>query len=105
MNELFFCWLLFNNVLGFSQDQIIEGRVVDAKTKQPIPYAAIGIVGENVGTVSNEEGLFRLAIPSQFTYDTLTFSEVVHVRKKLPISYLLKSKAIVIALEEVRHGP
>ncbi|MEP5612925.1 MAG: carboxypeptidase-like regulatory domain-containing protein [Cyclobacteriaceae bacterium] len=99
MNELFFYLLLFSSVLGFSQDQI-KGVVVDAKTGKPIPYASIGIVGQNVGTVSNEDGLFRLAIPSQFTDDTLTFSEVVHVRKKLSIAYLLNSQEIVIALEE-----
>lgn len=87
-------------MLGFSQDQIIEGVIVDAKTRQPIPYAAIGIVDENVGTVSNEDGLFRLAIPSQFTNDSLTFSEVSHLQKKLSINYLLNSQEITIALEE-----
>lgn len=100
MNKLFFYLLLFSSLLGFSQDQNIEGVVVDAKTRKPIPYAAIGIIGENVGTISNEDGLFRLAIPLQFTNDTLTFSEVVHVRQKLPITYLLNSQEIVIALEE-----
>lgn len=100
MKTLFFCLLLFSSKFGFSQDQIVKGIVVDAKTKLPIPYAAIGIVGENIGTVSDEGGLFRLAIPSQFTGDSLTFSEVVHVRKKLPIAYLLNNQEIVVALEE-----
>ncbi|WP_436517643.1 carboxypeptidase-like regulatory domain-containing protein [Ekhidna sp. To15] len=100
MKTLFFCLLLFSCDFGFSQDQIIKGKVVDAKTKLPIPYAAIGIVGENVGTVSDENGLFRVVIPSKFMDDSLTFSEVVHVRKKLSIAHLLNSKAIVIVLEE-----
>lgn len=102
MNKLFFYLLLcvLGAELSYSQNQIIEGLVVDTNTRQPIKYAAIGIVGENVGTVSNEDGLFRLIIPSQFTDDSLTFSEVIHVRKKLPITYLLNSQEIVIALEE-----
>ncbi|MEQ9402951.1 MAG: carboxypeptidase-like regulatory domain-containing protein [Cyclobacteriaceae bacterium] len=100
MKQLFYFLLLFSTVPGFSQDQIIEGMVVDAKTRKPIPYAAIGILGENVGTVSNEDGHFRLAIPSKFIYDTLTFSEVVHVPKKLSVTYLLNRQEIVIALEE-----
>ncbi|WP_425392734.1 carboxypeptidase-like regulatory domain-containing protein [Ekhidna sp.] len=100
MNKLFFYWLVFSSVLCYSQDQIIEGLVVDAKTRQPIPYAAIGIVGENVGTVSNEDGRFRLAIPAKYMDDSLTFSEVVHVRKKLSISYLLNNKENVITLDE-----
>lgn len=101
MKTLFFYLLLSSSVFGFTQDQTINGMVVDAKTKQPIPYAAIGIVGENVGTVSDENGLFRLSIPSQFTNDLLTFSEVVHERKKLSIADLLNSQEIIIALEEV----
>ncbi len=100
MKMLFFYLLLFCSEYGFSQDQTIKGKVVDAKTKLPIPYAAIGIVGENVGTVSDEDGLFQLAIPSQFADDSLTFSEVVHERKRLSIAYLLKNQEIVVALEE-----
>ena len=97
---LFFYLLLCSSEFGFSQDQMIQGKVVDAKTKLPIPYAAIGIVGENVGTVSGEDGRFRLVIPSRFANDSLTFSEVVHVWKKVPIADLLSSQNIVIALEE-----
>lgn len=100
MNKPFFYLLFFSSALCFSQDQIIEGMVVEAKTRQPIKYVAVGILGENVGTISNEDGLFRLTIPSQFTDDSLTFSEVAHIRKKLSISYLLNGQEIVIALEE-----
>ncbi|MEO9869855.1 carboxypeptidase-like regulatory domain-containing protein [Ekhidna sp.] len=100
MNKLFFCLLLSNSVLGFSQDKTIMGVVVDAKTKQPIPYASIGILGRNIGTVSNETGLFRLAIPPRFSGDSLTFSEVTHTRKKLLITSLLHNSEIVVELEE-----
>ncbi len=39
-----------------------KGKVVDLKTKEPIPYVNIGIVGEGYGTVSDEEGLFHLPL-------------------------------------------
>ena len=100
MKVLFFCLVLLSSKHGFAQDQVIKGKIVDAKTKQPIPYAAIGIVGENVGTVSNGDGLFRLTIPTKFMSDSLTFSEVVHKRKKLAISDLLNRQEIVVALDE-----
>lgn len=83
-----------------SQDQIIEGVVVDAKTRRPIAYVSIGIEEQNVGTVSNAAGLFRLAIPTRFSSDSLTFAEVTHARRKLPIASLLNSSEIVIELEE-----
>lgn len=101
MKNLLYCLLLcLSPALSYSQGQTIEGRVVDAKTRQPIPYAAIGIVNKNVGTISDEDGFFRLSLPEKYVKDTLTFSEVVHVPKKLPISFLLHSKEIVVALEE-----
>jgi len=37
-----------------------KGRVIDAKTNEPIPFVNIGIIEEGVGTVSDEEGLFHL---------------------------------------------
>ncbi len=92
--------LLCIGALCHSQDRVIEGLILDAKTRQPISYAAIGIVGENIGTVSTEDGLFRLVIPSQYTDDSLTFSEVVHLPKKLSITDLLSTEEIVVALEE-----
>jgi hypothetical protein len=43
---------------------------------QPLPYANVGIKSRNVGTVSNDSGLFKLDIPSQYTNDTLIVSIV-----------------------------
>ncbi|MEM7108222.1 MAG: carboxypeptidase-like regulatory domain-containing protein [Bacteroidota bacterium] len=102
MNKLFSCLLFCMSGIAscFSQDQIIEGVVVDAKTGQPVAYVSIGIEEKNVGTVSNDAGRFRLAIPRRFSGDSLTFSAVTHARRKLPIVSLLNGSAIVIELKE-----
>ena len=52
---LFFCVLA-------SAQQDHKGRVIDGKTGAPIPYVNIGIQERNVGTVSNEEGIFHLVL-------------------------------------------
>ncbi len=39
-----------------------KGLVLDEKTNTPIPYVNIGIVDKGVGTVSDEAGLFHLAL-------------------------------------------
>lgn len=41
----------------FATSQEIQARVIDAQTKQPIPYANV-VFGENKGVVTNEEGYF-----------------------------------------------
>ena len=102
MKKYCFCLLLCIQCTAscFSQEQTVHGLVVDAKTKEPIPYAAIGILGQNIGTVSTQEGLFRLTLPSKFINDSLTFSEVAHVPKKVSISSLLTKENPIISLEE-----
>ncbi|WP_029038208.1 carboxypeptidase-like regulatory domain-containing protein [Salinimicrobium xinjiangense] len=55
MKILFFLFLLLQ--VPFLQAQEIRAQVLDAATKQPIPYANV-IFGENRGLVTNEEGLF-----------------------------------------------
>ena len=42
--------------------QLIEGKIVDAETGQPIPFASIGVVGTSKGTSSNLSGQFTLTI-------------------------------------------
>lgn len=36
----------------------VEGHVLDSKTKEPIPYAAVAIEGTHLGTSTDEEGNF-----------------------------------------------
>jgi len=47
--------------LIFAQYKVtIEAFVLDKKTNQPIPYVNIGFVEKSIGTVSNEDGGFRI---------------------------------------------
>ncbi|MCR4659218.1 MAG: carboxypeptidase-like regulatory domain-containing protein [Bacteroidales bacterium] len=41
----------------------VSGRVIDAQSRQPIPYAQLRIVGSNVGTQANIDGEYSLKIP------------------------------------------
>lgn len=62
----------------------IAGTIVDSINHEPIPYASIALIGEYVGTVSNENGEFSLKIPveqknarvavSSLGYENYTFS-------------------------------
>jgi hypothetical protein len=41
---------------------IIKGKVVDAKTNQPVPYASVYIKGTQSGTVTDSTGRFKLRV-------------------------------------------
>lgn len=48
---------------------IIEGRLTDAATGEPVAYASVGIAGTAVGTSSNADGYFILRIPASLQKD------------------------------------
>lgn len=60
-NYLIILFALGCSIMSLAQDRIIiNAYILDSETKQPIPYVNIGFVGKSIGTVTNEEGKFRL---------------------------------------------
>jgi hypothetical protein len=53
--------LLLLPALSWAQENRITGRVVDAKTKDPVPFASISLREEGTGALTNEYGYFQLA--------------------------------------------
>ena len=50
---------------------ILKGRVLDAKTGQPVPYASIRLCTERTGTLANAQGHFELEASEKSSADTL----------------------------------
>src|SRR6476646_7698139 len=55
--------------------QTIKGKVSDSDL-HPLAYVNIGIVGKNIGTVSDEQGNFSFTLPEQCDEDHLRFSMI-----------------------------
>lgn len=55
---------------------VITGKITESKSGLPIPYASIGISGKHYGTLSNEDGSFKLQIPYANDKDTLSISAI-----------------------------
>ncbi|MFN2314024.1 MAG: carboxypeptidase-like regulatory domain-containing protein, partial [Bacteroidales bacterium] len=54
----------------------ISGKITDAETSEPLPYATIGISHRGRGTVTNFNGDFILRISEEYLDDTLSISYV-----------------------------
>lgn len=52
---------------AFAQRKVVEGTILDAATKQPVPFASIGILGTSRGTSSNVKGEFSLSAEGNFS--------------------------------------
>jgi hypothetical protein len=51
---------LFISSIALSQNASLQGRVVDKVTNDPLPFANIVISGTNYGTITDDEGNFKL---------------------------------------------
>ncbi len=58
--------------------QSLQSTILDFNTREPIPFVNIGILGKNIGTVSDANGQFTLDIPQaeMVPSDTLRFSSI-----------------------------
>lgn len=87
--------LLFLPFCAFAQIKI-EGRVIDAVTKQPIPYVNLESFKYKAGTQSNQDGVFALDLVKAKSSDTIKISCVGYSAKY--ITSLKASAAIVCEL-------
>jgi len=87
--------------LSYSQEKEIElsGTVID-NTKNPVPFAAIGIPSKFIGTSGTIEGAFNLVLSNTHLSDTLEVSSIGYKTWKVKIEDFLKKKEKFIILEE-----
>jgi len=60
-NSIFLLLFLFSYQIVHSQEEgkgIIEGRIFNSATNEPVPFASIVIWGTNIGSVSDLDGRF-----------------------------------------------
>jgi hypothetical protein len=101
--SMIFKWLVFFLLISsaaFSQ-QIVEGKVIDKETRQPVPFASIGIIGLPRGTSSNIDGEFSISVPATFSmkvtclgYESIILNSIEEIK-------LIELKPVATQLEEV----
>lgn len=91
-----FALALLLPVLGFAQDAKMTGRIVDEKTKEPIPFASIGLKEEQTGALTNEYGFFQMAMPQKNPQDSLVIMALGYFRKAVLIKPGIKVQDMII---------
>ena len=87
----------FMSVIVYSQEKIISGKVLNFENNEPLTYVNIGIKNKTVGTVSNENGLFKLSLNDKITSkDTIIFSYIGFKTEKYLVSELNKTKEPIL---------
>lgn len=81
--------------LAVAQSITITGKITDIITNEPVDMATISAEGSNIASISNEEGNFRMTIPSDTK--NLLFSHLNYKSYSLPLKG--KSETIEASLE------
>lgn len=66
--------------------QIFNGKLINSELGEAVEFANIGIIGKNVGTVSDEHGLFSIQLDDLYNKDTLKISCIGFVALKFEIA-------------------
>ncbi len=92
--------LLFGfNVQINAQQNLLIGRIVDAFTNQPVPFATVFVDSVNA-TISDQQGEFRLSLDSWRNQDTLRITCVGYDGEKIQIGKLQRLQLNTIYLHE-----
>ncbi len=65
---------------------IVRGRVLDEDSREPLPYATVGIKGESIGIISNSDGFFSLRVPAGNDDKHIAVSHIGYKTQALPVS-------------------
>jgi len=98
--SLYLLLLCFNIQFGICQVDLV-GQVIDADTEEPLPYVNIGLVNQNIGTVTDEAGYFELEVPRNgFADATLRFSMIGFEPQDFTLQEYRDQKILTIPLKE-----
>jgi len=67
------CWATL--VCG---QETFSGTIIDSESGEALPYANVGVVGKNIGTVTDIKGEFSLKIDAEYDADTLMMSMIAY---------------------------
>src|SRR5690606_26198324 len=70
------------------QQRTITGKVIDVDDAGTIPGVSVRVKGTQIGTTTNEDGLFQLNVGPN--HKTLVFSYLGYLTKEVPITALIR---------------
>lgn len=85
----------------------IEGKLQDNQSGAPIAYGTVGVVGTSIGSITNQDGEFRLRLPDSLRQSRIGVSHVGYVGQEMDIPLLAAQHAVwsleprVVPIQEV----
>ncbi|MEX0291131.1 MAG: carboxypeptidase-like regulatory domain-containing protein [Flavobacteriaceae bacterium] len=91
--------VLFASSLLFCQEsEFLRGKLLDAQTQEPIPFATLRIKGKSLGVITNEDGGFRFPMEYRIEGDTILISSMGYLKREIPLLNLSSSNINLVRL-------
>jgi hypothetical protein len=82
--KLLYVIFIFTNYSVLSQTTV-KGVIIDGATKKGIPFTSLGIIGKNIGNLSDEEGNFEITLSNNLKFDSIKIFSIGYK----PLTYLV----------------
>ena len=94
----------------FSQSKTISGIIKDITTLLPVESVSIGISNSNLGTISNEDGKFRVTLPensNKIEFSHLLYNQETYTVKQndADVEIFLTPKSFTLDEVAINHRP
>lgn len=95
-----------NNKLYCQNSITIEGKIIDAHTEEPLPFASVHLKSAPMGVISGENGYFSFHFPEIYGADTLCISSIGYEQQRISLNNYKSNETIKLlpktySLEEV----
>jgi hypothetical protein len=76
-----------------SAQKVFKGMILNDETSLPIAFASVGVLGQEIGSISDSSGAFKVRIPNSVKdNDTILFSSIGFSPLKLPVREAMAKK-------------
>lgn len=80
---------------------VLKGILKDEQSKEPIAFGTVSVVGTSLGSVTNQNGEFRLHLSDSLHLAHINFSHLGYESKELKASQLLKGDTTLLLTPKV----
>jgi hypothetical protein len=90
--------VLYGHFTALGQNLTISSRALDKDTREPLPFASVGIKGKPIGTITNLQGEFDFHFPQQYKNEMFVISMLGYQNYEVPVWSIVESKDAEILL-------
>jgi hypothetical protein len=75
--------LILNQCVAHAEGTIVQGVIKDAKSKQPLPFVTVAVVGSSQGVSTDNNGRYSMSVNGTFTQIRVSFVGYASVIKNI----------------------